>query len=495
MVLFAKEVEAIVEDMKQTMQLDGAGVIIPLEIAGLSLPLALEGAGVIVDDAGVIVDCAGVIVDGAGVIVNGPGVIVNGAGVILPLEGAGFGLPLKCTKLLDEKKILVQVPAVDILVESFKEPEKLKAEHVKITRSSDDEVESINGDEVGVEGCNSEEKDVDNPISDDGYCSSEQCQCCAEHQYSVDNSEDDRIESWSTTQSAYCTESWEVKLEGCEERSFEIKKVPGKGNGMFATKRIYPGEIILREIPLLIVTDEIYNDQDKCERYLDRIVEKMPMHDRRRFLSLTDGRNCSGPTYLGRFYTNDMDWDGDVCLCPTMARANHSCRPNTDFYTRQDLGEQRLVAISVIEKGAEITISYLPSADEGTDIRSRRQAYLRSFWGFQCTCLECTLQDEELEVNEAIREEIKEIQSGGLENLLPYELERLLSLCVEVSVKPYYLLLVIETLYTKHQDLAEKLFQSVRGLGAAIHSYGEDSVVARKWLERLQLDEFSAMQF
>jgi hypothetical protein len=40
----------------------------------------------------------------------------------------------------------------------------------------------------------------------------------------------------------------------------------------------------------------------------------------------------------------------------------------------------------------QITISYMPVADEGSDLREVRQDYLREWYGFQCACAECTLQ-------------------------------------------------------------------------------------------------------
>lgn len=330
---------------------------------------------------------------------------------------------------------------------------------------------------------------VKSTVSDDGYCSPCDQEFIVGSAGISINADDE-----STTQSAFCSESWEIQQKGSEERSFEVLDIPGKGKGMFATKKIYPGEVILSEIPLVITTDEIFNDYEKCEKFLDKEVDKMSMQQRKRFLSLSDGRN-EDPTYLGRFYTNDMCWDGDVCLCPTMARVNHSCRPNSDFYTRADIGEQRLVASCIIEQGGEITICYLPSADEATDIREARQYQLRMFWGFQCTCIECILLDKEFELNEILREEIKELQSGGLQNLMMDELQRLLLLCLEICVKPTYQLEILNAMYDISPAQVDKYIQSVNGLVVAINSNGEDSSEAKMWRERLQLDEFSQLQF
>jgi len=279
-------------------------------------------------------------------------------------------------------------------------------------------------------------------------------------------------------------------LEG--DDTYEIKNIPGKGRGMFATRKIYPGEIIVREVPQIILCEEVFLDHDKCERFVEKEVNKMSDKQRRRFLSLTDGRGLD--SYLGIFYTNDMDWDGDVCLCPTMARANHSCAPNAEFYTRKDIGEQRLVSLCIIEEGEEITISYMAAADEGSDNRAKRQSYLRNLYGFQCTCLVCSLEGEALEHNDAVREEIKELQACGLDNLDIQELEHLLTLCDEIKLKISYRLELIEAMCNKSSSPLDKHYQSVRALNIAINSYGVDSVRADMWRNRIEMDDFTMLE-
>jgi len=356
------------------------------------------------------------------------------------------------------------------------------------------EVESISELESIDEGLESvdeglESEAVKSTVSDDGYCSP------VDQEFIVGSIGISANIEESTTQSTFCSENWEIRHDGSEERSFQILDVPGKGKGMFALKKIYPGEIILREVPLVITADEIFNDYEKCEKFLDKAVDKMSMQQRKRFLSLSDGRSLDDPTYVGRLYTNDMDWDGDVCLCPTMARANHSCRPNADFYSRVDLGEMRLVATNIIQQGSEITICYLPSSGEASDKRKVRQDSLLNFWGFLCTCKECTLKDEDLDLNDALREEIKELQSCGLEKLTLDELHHLSLLCLEVGVKPSYNLDILEAMYDRSQTQVDKYIQSIRGLGVSMHTYGEDSKMAAKWRQRLELDDYSTLQF
>ena len=186
-----------------------------------------------------------------------------------------------------------------------------------------------------------------------------------------------------------------VKLVDIEENNvkFETVDIPGKGQGMIATAKIYPGDVIYAETPLIIVPDDIFNDVEACEEYLERKINLLSSSDRELLLSLIDCRNADETyQYCGKFYTNAMNYDGDAAICPIIARANHSCRPNAEFVSRPDLGKQLLVAMYIIDVGEEICINYMPMLDEGTDTRDVRQSYLRKWYGFQCCCKACTLQ-------------------------------------------------------------------------------------------------------
>ena len=78
---------------------------------------------------------------------------------------------------------------------------------------------------------------------------------------------------------------------------------------------------------------------------MDKKINRLSSEQRRIFFELSDSR-C-GPLYpedktaLGIFYTNDMNFNGDAALFPVIARANHSCVPNTDFITRTESGKKK----------------------------------------------------------------------------------------------------------------------------------------------------------
>ena len=56
------------------------------------------------------------------------------------------------------------------------------------------------------------------------------------------------------------------------------------------------------------------------------------------------------------------------------------------------VGVQDLVATSKIVQGEEITLSYVPAANEGSDQRNVRIEYLIEWYGFYCKCRTCCLE-------------------------------------------------------------------------------------------------------
>lgn len=279
-----------------------------------------------------------------------------------------------------------------------------------------------------------------------------------------------------------------------ENDLYEFRELAGKGTGCIALRRIFPGEVIMTEYPWIVVPDAVFQDTEKTEKMIDKAVERMNADQIAEFLSLTDCRNPDDPTYLGIFYTNDMNYDGDCALFPRMARINHSCRANGEFTSRVDQGLQRLVANYTIEEGEEITINYMAMADEGSDIRDVRRAYLREWYTFQCTCNICVLEDDEVAADDKIREELKELQANPLEDLSIEELELIIEKMYSIHGKLSYILDVLVIIYRKTVDSADQYLVGMRGLNLAIHLFGGDSIDARFWRDRTRFNESTRLE-
>jgi len=192
----------------------------------------------------------------------------------------------------------------------------------------------------------------------------------------------------------------------------ECVTFPGKGQGLVAKRAFEVGDVVLRETPIVDMPQSIFDleEPDRVERWLDRKINAMTSSQRQQFFDLSD-RNSEGSesldkTTLGIFYTNCMNFvDESAAVFPKMARGNHSCAPNTEFITNHSLHAQELIAVKPIEKGAEITLSYLPANGEGSDVALKRKDYLKENYGFDCICSACTNS-----TNEEIRSKVRELQ-------------------------------------------------------------------------------------
>jgi len=81
-----------------------------------------------------------------------------------------------------------------------------------------------------------------------------------------------------------------------------------------------------------------------------------------------------------------------VALFPLTARINHSCRPNAQI-RGQEFVDCRidLVALDDVQKGEEITISYVATGfGVGRKRKHQRRRELAAKYLFHCNCAECS---------------------------------------------------------------------------------------------------------
>ena len=46
--------------------------------------------------------------------------------------------------------------------------------------------------------------------------------------------------------------------EGSSGVGYEVKELPGKGSGLIATKDFYPGDLVMREHPIINMPDKVF---------------------------------------------------------------------------------------------------------------------------------------------------------------------------------------------------------------------------------------------
>ncbi|KAF8208501.1 hypothetical protein K438DRAFT_1573997 [Mycena galopus ATCC 62051] len=194
--------------------------------------------------------------------------------------------------------------------------------------------------------------------------------------------------------------------------AFRVATVPGKGMGVFSTRALKMGDLILCERPLLIsargvptsatpdATPEMLYTQtlDKLEECCTFAVSRMRPENRAAYMSLANShtKDGSGPC-VGIMRTNALSIRGLLpsnttlasnvycATCKDISRLNHSCSPNTCTYFDLPSFSFRLYAVRDIPAGEELTYPYLnvelPSVERNKELKP---------YGFVCTCSACT---------------------------------------------------------------------------------------------------------
>ncbi|TLS25702.1 hypothetical protein PpBr36_07286 [Pyricularia pennisetigena] len=185
---------------------------------------------------------------------------------------------------------------------------------------------------------------------------------------------------------------------------FKIQKVPGKGLGMIATRRIPRGETFLSDFAAMLASAEfpVGLPPAQGDELLERAATQLA--DPTRVLGLASSGTTRGAALaedVVRTNSFSLEIDGDefLGLFPTISRINHACGPNSQVKFDPATLSLRTYAIHNIEAGEEITISY---AEFGMPYGTR-QSTLQQRWGFKCTCALCSASPGAVAASDARR--------------------------------------------------------------------------------------------
>ncbi|KAJ7212157.1 hypothetical protein GGX14DRAFT_362318 [Mycena pura] len=191
--------------------------------------------------------------------------------------------------------------------------------------------------------------------------------------------------------------------------AFRLGVSSGRGIGLFSTRALTQGELILAERPLLLglacipmlrpdggLTDAQYTRHcfETMERTLEPALGRMRPARRGAFMALANCQDGSFPLG-GRYHTNGIAVDGlrpgvtgsmgtYSAVCEHLSRLNHSCSPNTQpCFDKASISHQ-LWAVRDIAAGEELTFQY----SEATCSAAERNEALKPY-NFTCTCASC----------------------------------------------------------------------------------------------------------
>ncbi|KAK3823226.1 MAG: hypothetical protein J3Q66DRAFT_397689 [Benniella sp.] len=167
-----------------------------------------------------------------------------------------------------------------------------------------------------------------------------------------------------------------------------ILDTPDKGKGMFATKSIERGTLILSETPLLYIGDST------------------PVMNRLAVSSLNSGERGLFHSLYNAFSKESADKDGGIiqtnaiplkpgaqeyAVYRNISRINHSCVPNASHTWDPKSKKGSIYAIKDIPAGKEILLNYI----ELRTMLADRERVLQHLFQFTCHCELCTAQSKE----------------------------------------------------------------------------------------------------
>ncbi|KAF5592021.1 SET domain protein [Fusarium subglutinans] len=177
--------------------------------------------------------------------------------------------------------------------------------------------------------------------------------------------------------------------ESTNNSIFTLQDIHGKGKGLVATSKILKGTRILCEEPVIRVPEDA-PDSPVLRASIRRQVDQLTSDQRQAFLSMCNvypGETAS--QYLGIIRTNALPIDTGGGIFLDACSINHACDNNAQKAWNDNIGRHTIHALRDIEKGEEITITYIGVLNN----RRTRQEVLRKKFMFTCVCRLCSLPE------------------------------------------------------------------------------------------------------
>ncbi|ORY18943.1 hypothetical protein BCR34DRAFT_621154 [Clohesyomyces aquaticus] len=212
---------------------------------------------------------------------------------------------------------------------------------------------------------------------------------------------------------------------------FVIKQSPGKGLGVFATRDVEPGTVIMQDSPLILIRppemhEGIGYPLDAIQILITKAFDALSEDDQEEILSLSahvlpgEADETDYDRLKTIFRSNAYNTGREIGLFTKVARINHSCRPNAGYQWIERLGKRVVYATSRIDEGEEISVTYIPLLFSKKDRERRLDQY-----GFKCSCEACAGHTENTWASDHRRQEIQKAF---------FELEKELTLEVPRSI-------------------------------------------------------------
>ncbi len=179
---------------------------------------------------------------------------------------------------------------------------------------------------------------------------------------------------------------------------YEVKAAAGKGLGVFATKLIKPGDIIMHDAAKMKLHR---GTNDVSTQQVQDAFSGLSKADRKAFLKLHEGPVEYETRNMKIYKANSFSYAGFSVLYLKFSRVNHACMPNAEMTELDDEKDSKMVALETIGEGEEVLISYVGLLQDGS--REDRRRFTKGAYGFVCECHVCCLTGTEGDLSDARR--------------------------------------------------------------------------------------------
>ncbi|KAK3655822.1 hypothetical protein LTR22_010116 [Elasticomyces elasticus] len=191
---------------------------------------------------------------------------------------------------------------------------------------------------------------------------------------------------------------------------YEIKTMPGKGKGIYATRNIQPGTIVMKDCKVMEIKKKSHRQVTAHE--VQHAFEALMKEQQVQFMQLHEGCRHYDDKTMRIFITNNIRKDFSNYILLKVSLLNHSCVPNTELDSGESEGHKyRVHAVKPIANGEEITHCYQGNPWDAA--RRQRANALRAYYGFECKYVACTLDPAASAVSDA-RRHLLRILTGWL---------------------------------------------------------------------------------
>ncbi|KAJ0104022.1 hypothetical protein J7T55_009686 [Diaporthe amygdali] len=149
-----------------------------------------------------------------------------------------------------------------------------------------------------------------------------------------------------------------------ENRAYEVRDSKGKGKGVFATRKIPRGTIIMIDHPIMLKLEpEIDNDvlsENQRSRLFDHAATQLSDPDQVLSLAQHEGFTGSQAENAANYNSFQVDLGNATysAVFPRVSRINHACVPNCRAKWAPNTLSQTIWTVQDIQPGDELSISY-----------------------------------------------------------------------------------------------------------------------------------------